>query len=95
MTKQNTTVKNADSTHVDTVNMGRTGMMNKEEQKMIRLEDIRADNPDVVSALINQGYALVTHAFLEQCNRESAELVRLKMTRRSEERGKALWEEET
>lgn len=52
----------------------------------IKISDIRPDNPIVVEAITSQGYAIVKHSFLEQCNRESAELARIKfdLKKRSE-----------
>ncbi|MCQ2463942.1 MAG: hypothetical protein MJ095_00005 [Oscillospiraceae bacterium] len=54
------------------------------EEKMIMMKDIRPDNPDVVSAIVSHGYAVVTQEYLEQCSKESAELARMKMERGKE-----------
>lgn len=50
---------------------------------------------DIVEAMVKQGYAVVTQAYLEQCCKESAELARIKFEKNKRpERGLALWEEE-
>lgn len=61
----------------------------------IKISDIRPDNPLVVEMITSKGYAIVTHAYLEQCNRESAELARIKYDlKKKSERGLAVWEED-
>ena len=61
----------------------------------IKISDIRPDNPIVVEAITSQGYAIVKHSYLEQCNRESAELARIKFDlKKRPERGLAIWEED-
>lgn len=61
----------------------------------IKISDIRPDNPIVVEAITKQGYAIVKHSYLEQCNRESAELARIKFDlKKRPERGLAIWEED-
>ncbi|WP_303788384.1 hypothetical protein [Ruminococcus flavefaciens] len=61
----------------------------------IKISDIRPDNPLVVEVMVKQGYAIVKHSYLEQCNRESAELARIKYDlKKKSERGLAVWEED-
>lgn len=54
------------------------------EEKMIPLKDIRPDNPDVVSAIVSHGYAVVTQQYLNNCIKESAELAKMKARNKQE-----------
>lgn len=64
-------------------------------EDMIKISDIRPDNPLIVEAITSQGYAIVKHSYIEQCNRESAELARIKFDlKKQSERGLAVWEED-
>lgn len=62
-------------------------------EKVIPIKDIRPDNPDVVSAIVSHGYAVITQAYLERCISESVELAKLKAGVKREN-GKAVWEDD-